>query len=221
MDVDDFIVEFRERAQDTVTPYLWSDAEILGYLNDALDEACERSRLIEDSTTAACCTIPLATGASTYDLHASVFLIKRLTFRGRALIESSIEAEDRSDPYWESRTGEPWRYIQTESELRLIPTPTVDQNGEDLTATVYRRPLVARTLTGAANTAPEIAERFHKRLLDWMLHRAYSKPDADTVNPAKADEHEARFIRSFGERMDANVQRKRRDKRPHRTRMIF
>jgi hypothetical protein len=218
MDVDAFIVEFRERAQDTVVPYLWSDAEILGYLNDALDEACERSRLIEDSTTAECCAITLSTGVSRYDLHASVFLVKRLTFRGRALIESSVEAEDRSDPNWESRTGEPWRFIQTESQLRLIPTPTADQDGEDIALTVYRRQLESLTL---GDFAPEIAERYHQRLLDWMLHRAYSKPDADTVNPAKADEHEARFIRSFGERVDANVQRKRRDKRPHRTRMIF
>lgn len=33
---------------------------------------------------------------------------------------------------------------------------------------------------------PEIHERFHDRLMDWVLHRAYLKQDADTFDPNKA-----------------------------------
>jgi hypothetical protein len=53
------------------------------------------------------------------------------------------------------------------------------------------------------------------------MHRAYLKQDAETFNPIKAAEYLGLFEQAFGERPDANVQRKRRDKRPRVVRMIF
>ncbi len=214
MDVAAFIAEYRGVTRDNSTPPLWSDAEILGYLNDALNEACERALLLEDRTTPACCAIALVAGTDTYLLHASVIKVKRVSFRGRALTESSVEAEDRRDANWEGRTGEPQRYILTDGQLRLVPTPNASVTGQSLALTVYRRELTARSLAAPNNTAPEVNERFHLRLMNWLYCRGYSKADAETFSSVKATEFETRFTADFGAKVDANVQRKRRDRRP-------
>ena len=79
--------------------------------------------------------------------------------------------------------------------------------------TVFRGAL--KPLRADLDTAkPEIHERFHERLMDWVLHRAYLKQDADTFDPGKAAQSLALFVQAFGERPDANVQRKHRDRRP-------
>lgn len=48
MKVDDFIACFRAAVVDEVHGQFWSDAEIVSYLNEAVQEACERAKLIED-----------------------------------------------------------------------------------------------------------------------------------------------------------------------------
>ncbi len=47
-----------------------------------------------------------------------------------------------------------------------------------------------------------------------MYRCAYLKQDAETFDKMKAGEYGALFTASFGERPDANVQRKQRDRRP-------
>ena len=59
MNVEAFIGEFRRVMADTAVPYLWSDEEVVTYLNDAVKEACERALLIEDRITTAVCSVAL------------------------------------------------------------------------------------------------------------------------------------------------------------------
>ena len=216
MKVEDFISAFRAAVGDVELPHFWSPELIVRYLNEAVQEACERAKLIEDRLTPAVCSINLQANVSTYSLHPSVFEIKRLTFRGRPLDEASVEGLDCDYPGWELRSGAPRCFIFEQAsgvqppKVRLVPTPLM---AEPVGLTVYRgalKPLSADIDTGK----PEIPERFHERLMDWVLHRAYLKQDADTFDPAKAATSLALFVQAFGERPDANVQRKRRDKRP-------
>lgn len=67
----------------------------------------------------------------------------------------------------------------------------------------------------ADDDAPEIHERFHRRMIDWALRCAYLTQDADTFDEQAAMKYEAAFDRSFGVRLDSNVQRKHRSKRPN------
>lgn len=216
MKVADFIAEFRDTVADHAVPPFWSPENIVSYLNEAVQEACERAKLIEDRSTAAVCSIPLQAGESTYPLHPSVFEIKRLTFRGRPLDETSVEELDADSPGWEARSGQPRLYIFEQAsgirpaQVRLVPTPAA---ADTIALTVCRgalKPLSADNDAGR----PELPERFHMRLMDWMLHRAYLKQDADAFDPNKAAVSLGLFVQAFGERPDANVQRKRRDKRP-------
>lgn len=219
MKVEDFITRFRAAVFDDAVPPFWSGEEIVSYLNEAVQEACERAKLIEDRSTG----LTLAPGQDTYILHPSVFEIKRLAFRGRPLDETSVEALDAECPGWEARTGLPRCFVFEQAsgaqppKVRLVPTPTV---AESASITVYRGAL--KPLSADIDTArPEIPERFHERLLDWVMHRAYLKQDADTFDPNKAAVSLGLFTQSFGDRPDANVQRKLRDKRPPVVRMIY
>lgn len=216
MKVADFITEFRDTVADHAVPPFWSSENIVRYLNEAVQEACERAKLIEDRSTAAVCSIPLQAGESTYALHPSVFEIKRLTFRGRPLDETSVEELDADSPGWETRSGQPRLYIFEQAsgirpaQVRLVPTPTA---ADTIALTVCRgalKPLSADNDAGR----PELPERFHLRLMDWMLHRAYLKQDADAFDPNKAAVSLGLFVQAFGERPDANVQRKQRNRRP-------
>lgn len=214
MNGQDFIDRFRLDRDDRATPYFWTDDEILSYATEAETEACIRAKLLEDKTTAQCCTVTLEADTADYDLDASVFLVKRVTYLGRALTETSVEAMDAQDSNWEARTGEPCEFIQSEGKLRVIPIPVDD--GE-LALTVYRTPL--DPITDASE--PEIPARLHLRLLDWMYHLAFLKQDVETFDAASAEKHSLKFEASFGERADANVQRKRRDRRLPVTRMVW
>lgn len=212
MKVENFITRFRAAVFDDVEPPFWSGEEIVSYLNEAVQEACERAKLIEDRSM----PLALVPGQDTYSLHASVFEVKRLTFRGRPLDETSVELLDCDSPGWEARTGQPRCFIFEPAsgaqppKVRLVPTPTT---AEAAGLTVYRGAL--KPLNADLELAkPEIPERFHERLMDWVMHRAYLKQDADTFDPAKAATSLALFVQAFGERPDANVQRKQRDRRP-------
>ena len=216
MRVEDIIRRFREAVRDTADPPFWSTEDIVEYLNEAVQEACERAKLIEDRATPAVCTIALEPGKSSYDLHRSVLQVKRLVFRGRVLDETSVEELDCTYGAWETRSGMPryWVFGGANSRgtprIRLVPTPV--EAGE-IALTVYRGAL--KPLDPCNTQAqPEIHERFHMRLMDWMMHRAYLKQDADAFDPAKAATSLALFEQAFGERLDANVQRKHGDRRP-------
>lgn len=212
MNVADFIELFRRETGDSEETYLWSDEEIVGYLNESANDAAERALLIEDSTTADCCEITLVPGTSTYELHDSVIRVKRVTLAGKPMRASSIEAMDETGASWETMEGTPHTFIVNGqvTSVRVVPTPTA---AGTLNLTVYRTPLEPLTLDNDM-AEPELKPIYHRRLLDGMLMHAYSKNDADAKNESLAAEHEARFARSFGLRPDANVQRKRADRRP-------
>jgi hypothetical protein len=56
------------------------------------------------------------------------------------------------------------------------------------------------TLVNKLTEQPEVDTQYHLGLVDWMLHRAYSKQDSETLDKGKAKEHLARFVKRFGER---------------------
>jgi hypothetical protein len=217
------IAEFRSQLDDKQAPYLWSLAEISAYLNSAIDEACERALLIEDRTTIACCQISLTAGVSSYPLHDSVLRVKRVVYDGFPLAETSVEMMDCAVPSWETLSGRPSQYLMTETNIRLVPTPTVDSVAatSSISMTVNRTHLVPFTDATPETTTPEVKSLYHMRLMPWMYRCALMKKDSETLDEPEAARQEAIFERSFGIRPDANVQRKHRDKRPHIVKAIF
>ncbi|MEG0939718.1 MAG: hypothetical protein RSE32_13560 [Comamonas sp.] len=221
MNLEQLLEASRVALQDQHEPYLWADEVLVGYLNEAVQEACERAKLIEDATTDAVCRIPVIAGRASYALHSSVLEARRIAFNGRVLTETSFQDLDAHDHAWETRQGTPNRFIFEQATsaavpvIRLVPAPAIDGF---LRLTVYRgalKPLIV----GVETDTPEIADRFHVKLIDWVCRCAYLRPDPDGYDPNKGQTHEALFERNFGARPDANVQRKRRDKHPRIVKM--
>lgn len=207
---------FRAELNDVQEPYLWQDSELVHYLNQAVQEACERALLIEDRSTPAVCQVAVQAGLDAYNLHPSVLKVKRATYEGRLLTETSVEAMDAESGNWEARTGQPTRFILEApmgvraARLRLVPTPA--QAGL-ASLTVYRgalKLLQAQCLTGE----PEVPVSLRDGLKHWVYRCALLKNDADTQDAVRATEHEGIFASIFGAKVDANTARKRRDRKP-------
>ena len=178
--------EARVRLKDDAKPYLWSNEWLDQAANEAEREACIRARLIEDVSSIAS-SIDLATDALRYELHQSVLDV--------------LDAELESKP---GSTVAGWTL--TESEIVFSEFP---KTADVLLMTVIRLPLKEMSCD---DDTPEIRSHHHLRLLDWIEHRAYAVKDADTFAPGESSNALARFEQSFGQRPDANVQRKRREK---------
>lgn len=76
MNLEQLITAARGALQDEKEPYLWSDELLVDYLNEGVQEACERAKLIEDATTEAVCRIPVVPGQASYALHPSVLEVQ-------------------------------------------------------------------------------------------------------------------------------------------------
>lgn len=211
MTVAQLIAEFRRVLQDAEQPYLWSDDEICLYLTDAVNEACVRASLIEDRTTDDVCAFTTDASTDSYPLHQAIHRIKRVVLDGYPLLETSVEYLDQVSPGWEAQSGKPTKYLtEGETSIRLVPTPDAAYS---VAMTVYRTPLF--DLEASATTdEPEIPARLHMQLLPWVYRCALLKQDSETFDKARAAEYDGIFTASFGQRIDANVRRKQRDKRP-------
>lgn len=205
---------FRDRVDDAAQPYLWSDAEVIGFLNEAVSEAAIRAQLIRDSTTTAVVQVAIVAATHTYALHASILDVHRakLALASTPLETVSTEKMDADWPGWELASGTP-RYLVLDTSgatfsARLAPIPAAN---DTLHLIVHRLPIEPM---GSDDDAPEIPAREHYRLIDWACRCAYLKQDAETFDQQRADRYEAAFIASFGLRQDANVRRKQANQRP-------
>lgn len=188
MNLGQLRAQARVLLDDTEQDYLWSDAELNLYINDAEQEACIRALLIDDDNNSTF-NISINTTDKRYALNQKIVLID-----GARLL---------------SRPNDPFNaWVATETHLMLNELLV---NADTLLLSVYRLPL--EDMTDDADT-PEINSKHHYRLLDWVLFRAYSKPDKDTEDLARAQKHEMEFIKSFGVRQDNNVLRKQKSMKP-------
>lgn len=190
----------RIASDDTVAPFLWSDAEWRAYANQAQCEACRRARLIVDSSTQDVTEIALVAGTASYDLDSRVLFIRRAKLNGRSatLKRISYQDLDAAHPEWEDASGEPSHYVPDfDAKFRPYPTPDVDGL---VRLTVIRLPLA--DMAGDAD-APEIAPHYHDGLINWMLYRAFSKPDTETLDKTKVATMLEAFEDEFGKRSTA------------------
>jgi hypothetical protein len=197
MKLGELIDEARERTGDVNTPPLVSDERWTRFANRAQTEACRRSRLLVDSSTDATCKVTLVANTAVYALHKSVLFVRRATIDGqsRPLVRIHHRDLDMSGTEWMSETGDidGWVIGLDTGKLRLYRQPTAAGVAR---LTVVRLPLAAMA---ALNTdEPEIDERYHIALVDWMVHEFYSTNDSELKDETKAAAALAEFEREFG-----------------------
>lgn len=214
MELKALISAVRTRLDDLTKPFLWSDDEITLYLNEAEREAAERALLIEDDRTPSVVEIALRANIGEYDLHESVLSILRAKIDGQAkpLTLTTRAKLDTQVKDWEDEAGTPECFIDDEARIVIYPIPSAVGVLRLRVKRLPIDPLDRQEMT----RGPEIHERHHYRMIDWALRCAYLKPDADTFDQKRADTYEAEFTRSFGVRLDADTQRKQREKKSNR-----
>lgn len=195
MNLRQLIDQFRADTMDLKAKRLWSDDEIIGYANEAVDEACRRAYLLIDSSSIAT-EASLGVDESEIELHDSVIYVRRLRIvSGQTLQPCVSRTMDERVPGWEeSLASTPMIFVPDweTNKIKLWP-PT--STAIDIKMTVIRTPLDEMI---DDEDEPEISARYHRALLDWMKSLAYSKQDADTMDAQKALKFEERFTGEFG-----------------------
>lgn len=229
----DLVAHLRESVlDDAALPYLWSDAELLRFLNYSEVQACRRAHMIIDGVTAndsgtaatdstagerPLCRLTIVAGQSTYNISPKILQIKRLQLQSMAyaIPESPIHyaALDEYIPDWFGTSGTvgsagsggyPDFYINTPGNtITFVRAPSANDTAY---LTVVRIPLVPFTLL----TSPEIEEKYHINMCDWAAHLAFMKNDSDTNNLQLAKYYEDRFTANFGPLPDAYSARERK-----------
>jgi len=206
----------RNRLQDTVTPYGWRNSDLNSFINTAVVEATERSRLIFDSSTPAVTQISVTPFVADYQLHPSVQSIVRaradtgqVDAQGNPIYTTVIPGS-RTDlsvigftPRDNMYTNYSLHYWRDYEGIHLAPIP---EKATTLLLEVYRAPLDTEKLV-LDTDIPPIPDRLHRYLVHWVLYEAYSVNDADLSDPTKALKELAQFERHFSNRASAKLER--------------
>lgn len=218
MTLEDLIDLARQRLDDTSIPPRRGDTEMARYANEAVSEAAIRARLLRDETTDSITLISLVADTATYTLHRSVFDVDRIRYAdtGEPITRTTEDDLDARSSRWRtqsaSRAREFFISLLPGGRLRLTLTPAPTEVG-DIRLAVYRKPKDDMEL--GISDEPEISSDYHMDLVDWLVYRGCQRRDPDLYDPVKAADHLASFTARFGEKPDANVQRKHRQQERH------
>lgn len=223
MNLSDLLQELRENIlydrSDRVAgadPFLWSDATLIRYINEAERRFARHALVIRDKTTPDVTTVTLREGVSEYTLHASVLAVLSARYAGDTADlaragHSALDTYRQPDTYFfdpsslsAAQPGKPLAFATDETlgeddnasiaavTLRVYPVPGPDQAGQTVQLRVVRLPI--NPLTSANMYAvPEIPEDHHLEMLDWAAYLALRIVDVDMGNPARANEFRASF----------------------------
>jgi hypothetical protein len=231
----EILAVWRKRTDDINDPPQWSNADGVGFLNDALREACERAKLLrETGADSALTNLDGVANQSVYVLDPLIFQVNsclwnstfmrqisrehlndRRALRDTTIYGSYFHAFDFNGVQdWSTLTGTPKYFLFEGNTLTLVKVPTIAA-AIRLDAYRYATPITLDDL----GSEIEIPARYHLHLVDWMEHLSYDNVDADFGDPKRSKDKEDAFTAKFGPRPSADTQRTRIEHRTHQTRM--
>jgi hypothetical protein len=172
MTLADLIATFRGDTTDTdAQKYLWPDADVVRWLNEAEREAAIRRHLIYDDSTADVCSIAVTSASATYPLNATVIevmharLVDAASLTNDLMIIQGRQWLEEIRPDWRGESaGLPLVLVHDDSSIRLIPAPSASYT---LALEVHRLPLSDMALTAAVtfqDTGDTVTHTAHGRL---------------------------------------------------------
>ena len=177
---------FRSEVFDLETPYLWSDALIYSYIDEAQKQFCRDTYGIADARSF---KLTIKTdGTVWYTLDPRILKIRDAVDQATGLpipivpVEKMLEHSLKFD----GTHGQLRALVSgmEENVLRTVPVPNVAAVIELRT---FRLPDDV-----AAGDDLEVASQHHTRLLYWVKHRAYDVQDTETYDKAASDKYKAR-----------------------------
>lgn len=187
MNTTELLAVFREEVFDKQLPYLWSDALVYGYIDDAQKQFCRFTFGIDDARSH---QLNVAPGVEWYDINPKItrlFAANHAT-TGREIPILSLDQVISSGKVFDGSTGQIECFVRglEHNKLRAYPVPSV--------AAVVNLRTQRLPADVASGGVFEINEQHHRNLLDWVKYRAYNVQDAEAINEPKADKHQANFI---------------------------
>ncbi len=214
MTLAELMVRHRALSGDDVAPYFVGDVLLASFLNEAVEEAAIRGRLIHESADPDVCEVPVLADQASYPLHASLYEIDHAAFRADAqasrvtLYQASQEWLDSNVRDWRDAKGAPQFLIQADASVRLVPCPGADGTLLLEGYRIPKAPMVDPT------DVPEVSAIHHKHLVEWSLFCHFGIQDSELYDPARAATSEAAFTAYFGPRPDADLRRISREDTP-------
>lgn len=211
MTLDDLIESFRVDSDDKArslngddSDLLWGDEEVVRWFAEAEEEAAIRKRLLfGEKSISVIATKRAYTFSALYEITRADLQEVGASAPLCALRIVSRDYMDLIDPSWRTRAGRPTHLIQ--EDTRIVLAGVVDR---PYTLMLEGLRLPASPLsTDDTSVEPEIAPVHHRHLVNWVLHRAYGKQDADTFDSARSDRAEKAFTAYFGPRPDADLRK--------------
>lgn len=187
---------------DAIEPFKWTAEWMDWAINRAQDEACRRSRLIFDDTTAAICTISVETGTAEYTASSRIIEIENIRYDSEPVEAKSVGWLDRNSPNWKTQTSATPNYVTGRGRtIIVVGVPSEDYT---LSLDVWRLPL--EDMDEDVDTF-EIPDEYHDDLMDYVAFEAFMIRRTSTYDKKKASDHLSRFTERFGKRRSATDQR--------------
>jgi hypothetical protein len=224
MDSTALLQRFRAEVRDEATPYLWSDAEIFGYIDDAQKMFCRMHGGIADSSSALT-TLVAAAGAEFVTVSPLILKIRAVRNAATGRDIQLLNYEDLqlggaggqydygqyvSNFRFDSTPGEVTGAVEgmEPNKLRLVAIPLEETT---LKLVLYRMP---RLTIDSAGLPLEIDEHHHRHLLHWMKYLAHQKQDAETYDRGRAEQFRNEF------EMYCDRAKAERERREHKYRAV-
>lgn len=186
MNTTELLGIFRQEVADTVPTYLWADALVYTYIDDAQKQFCRWGYGIADSRSFKLSIKP-ATDWYKADPHILKIRSAMDSVTGGDVPLVASENMAKRGMRFDGRAGSPQALIPDldDNMLRIWPLPNA---ASLLLLRTFRLPT-----TVAAGDDFEIRDEHHLNLLLWVKHRAYGVQDSETTDKRKSAEYREAF----------------------------
>ena len=210
MIASELIDQFRSDVVDVEEPFLWSDPDVLSYIDSAQKQFCRKVGGIADATSS---ITSLSIGLATDWIATSPLILKiREAYLSDGTPMEVVNAEDLASRRirFDGSVGTPKMLIigMEVNNARIYPVSNVINTIQMM---IDRLPL--KSITDGTQKL-EIQEHHKEGLGIWVRYRAYSKQDAETMDKNKALTLKAEFEEY------CVLAKKERDRAKHKTRVV-
>jgi hypothetical protein len=185
MTTTDLLALFRSEVFDLELPYLFSDALVYGYIDDAQKQFCRDTNGIADSRSF---KLKIVANTEWYKFSADILKLRDAINQATGLPMPIVAVEKMAEESmkFDGTVGTPRALISglEENTLRVWPVPDAPMTVELRT---FRLPA-----TVEAGDDLEIPEQHQRNLLHWVKHRAYDIQDTETYDKNASEKFRAR-----------------------------
>lgn len=186
MNTTELLGIFRQEVADVETPYLWADALVYTYIDDAQKQFCRWTYGIADSRSF---KLNIKPATDWYRTDPRILKLRSVhdAVTGRDVPIVPSEKMAARGMRFDNRVGVPQALVPDldDNMLRIWPIPNALGT---LSLRTFRLPT-----TVAAGDDFEIRDEHQLNLLLWVKHRAYGVQDSETTDKRKAAEYRDAF----------------------------